>query len=187
MDWSSWFRRTLLKDANDPKISDPPKPSSKKKRHQTDEDLEQHGITQPLVDLVKTFTVDTFKNFHTTVDNDDGVAGADSGTARTASACSVRKDLSEWQERHAFLVLTSVKEMLQLRYMLCPRHMKERQFWQIYFVLVKSHIAEYEQRAIQLAKLKEMRMGVDKSSDSSSYEVEMAESKGASSSPPASP
>ncbi|KAF8006200.1 hypothetical protein BT93_K0488 [Corymbia citriodora subsp. variegata] len=184
MDWSSWFRRTLLKDASSPKISDPPRPSSKKKRHQTEEDLEQYGITQQLVDLVVTFTVDTFKNFHL---QDDGMAGADSGTARTTSACSVRKDLSEWQERHAYLVLTSVQEMSQLRYMLCPRHMKEQQFWQIYFVLVKSHIAEYEQRAIQLAKLKEMSMGVDKSSNSSSCEVEMAESKVASSSPPASP
>lgn len=39
----------------------------------------------------------------------DGVASADSGTASATSACSVRKDLSEWQERHAYLVLTSVK------------------------------------------------------------------------------
>ncbi|XP_030532802.1 uncharacterized protein LOC115742556 [Rhodamnia argentea] len=184
MDWSSWFRRTLLKDANNPKISDPAKPSSKKKRSQTEEDLEQYGMTQQLVDLVKTFTVDTFKNFHL---QDDGMAGAESGTAGTAPACSVRKDLSEWQERHAYLVLSNVKEMSQLRYMLCPRHMKERQFWQIYFVLVKSHIAEYEQRAIQLARVKEMRIGVDKSSDGNSCEVEMSESKVASSSPPGSP
>ena len=34
------------------------------------------------------------------------------------------------------------QEISQLRYMLCPRHLKESQFWRIYFKLVKSHVAE---------------------------------------------
>lgn len=84
---------------------------------------------------------------------------------------NVRKDLSEWQERHATLVLGSVKvytlrislvlhvqdvdfvfevwvlclcclqQISKLRYELCPRVMKERRFWRIYFTLVSTHVA----------------------------------------------
>jgi hypothetical protein len=57
------------------------------------------------------------------------------------SASNVRKDLSEWQERHATLVLGSVKQISKLRYELCPRVMKERRFWRIYFTLVSTHVA----------------------------------------------
>ncbi|GAB2213923.1 hypothetical protein Droror1_Dr00018249 [Drosera rotundifolia] len=47
--------------------------------------------------------------------------------------------------------------------MLCPRHLKEWQFWRINFILVKSFVTEYELRAIQLEKLKTvaMRAGFD--------------------------
>ncbi|KAL4274124.1 hypothetical protein GQ457_13G000850 [Hibiscus cannabinus] len=62
----------------------------------------------------------------------------DNGNNETTQISSnVRKDLSDWQERHAVLVLSKVKELSQLRFKLCPRH-----FWRIYFMLVKSHVAE---------------------------------------------
>lgn len=61
MDWSSWFRRALLKDPHAPQISDS---SPRKKQKKIEEDLEQYGVTQPLIDLIKTFTSDTFKDFH---------------------------------------------------------------------------------------------------------------------------
>ncbi|XP_028077390.1 uncharacterized protein LOC114279355 isoform X2 [Camellia sinensis] len=32
-------------------------------------------------------------------------------------------------------------EISKLRYELCPRVMKERKFWKIYFILVNSHVA----------------------------------------------
>ncbi|CAI8584614.1 unnamed protein product [Vicia faba] len=31
--------------------------------------------------------------------------------------------------------------MSQLRYVLCPRHLKDNQFWTIYFALARSHLA----------------------------------------------
>ncbi|CAH8349235.1 unnamed protein product [Eruca vesicaria subsp. sativa] len=62
----------------------------------------------------------------------------------TTSEANVRKDLSEWQERHATLVLGSVKQISKLRYELCPRVMKERRFWRIYFTLVSTHEAGTE-------------------------------------------
>nr|GEY09377.1 BSD domain-containing protein [Tanacetum cinerariifolium] len=35
-------------------------------------------------------------------------------------------------------------EISKLRYELCPRFMKERKFWRIYFILVNSHVTPYE-------------------------------------------
>ncbi|KAK4785646.1 hypothetical protein SAY86_002335 [Trapa natans] len=173
MDWSSWFRRALLKDPNAPQIS---ASSSKKKRKQKriEEDLELHGVTQPLIDLIKTFTADTFKDFHCREVNDG--SGAAERERITASR-NVRKDLSEWQERHAYLVLSSVKEMSQLRYVLCPRHMKEHEFWTTYFLLVKTHVAEYELRSIRLEKIKGLVAKDEVSSKGNHWEVEMFEAK----------
>ncbi|KAF5746326.1 hypothetical protein HS088_TW06G00497 [Tripterygium wilfordii] len=165
MDFSSWIRRSLLKN--------PEKPDLPKQSNMTQAGDELLGVTQPLIDHIKTFTVDSFKNFR--LQDDDGIA--DAYASPTSSSGNVRQDLAEWQQRHATLVLSRVKELSQLRFMLCPRHLKERQFWRIYFMLVKSHIAEYELRAIQLAKLKKMEVENDESQHSSVYEVEMAETK----------
>ena len=111
----------------------------------------------------------------------DGVPVSDD--VQTVS--NVRQDLTEWQQKHASLVLDSVKvncvccycqlflsyqkfhvfsrcvrrigefnslfsycsfillfqEISKLRYELCPRHMKDRRFWRIYFTLVSTHVA----------------------------------------------
>uniref|UniRef100_A0A7N2RBF9 BSD domain-containing protein n=1 Tax=Quercus lobata TaxID=97700 RepID=A0A7N2RBF9_QUELO len=133
MDLSWWFRRTTKSSTqhnpNPNPNPNPPKP----------QDEEQLGITEQLIDFVKSFTFDTFKNFPLQDDDDDG--GSET-VMTTSSRGNVRNDLSEWQQRHATLVLSKIKEISKLRYMLCPRHLKERQFWRIYFKLVKSHIAD---------------------------------------------
>ncbi|KAJ7950421.1 BSD domain containing protein [Quillaja saponaria] len=169
MDFSSWFRRNLTRSSENSKTPNPQTKSNPK-----GEDEEQfYGITEPLINYAKSFTFDIFKNFPLQ-DEEESTFG---GEAPRTSA-NVRKDLSEWQERHASLLLSKVKEISQLRYMLCPRHLKERQFWGIYFKLVKSYVVEYELRAIQLEKLRKMAMENEESSDSSnSWEVEMAETK----------
>ncbi|KAM3683882.1 hypothetical protein ACJW31_12G182600 [Castanea mollissima] len=172
MDLSWWFRRTT-KSSN----QHSPNPNPNPPKPQNEE--EELGITEQLIDFVKSFTFDTFKNFPLQDDDDDG--GSETAMTTSSSSSSsrgnVRNDLSEWQQRHATLVLSKIKEISKLRYMLCPRHLKERQFWRIYFKLVKSHIAEYELCAIQLEKLKTMATENEKSSDISPYEVEMAETK----------
>ncbi|GMY33896.1 BSD domain containing protein [Fagus crenata] len=173
MDLSSWFRRTTKKSTKNP---NPPKPQGQQEQEQEQEE-QLLGVTEQLIDFVKSFTFDTFKNFHLQ-DNEDE-------TPTTSG--NVRNDLSEWQERHATLVLSQIKEISQLRYMLCPRHLKESQFWRIYFKLVKSHVAEYELCAVQVAKLKRMALENEKSSDSSPCEVEMAEAKHAEHLAPPSP
>ncbi|PWA83126.1 BSD domain-containing protein [Artemisia annua] len=87
------------------------------------------------------------------------------------------KDLSDWQEKHAVLVLSKVKELSQLRFRLCPRYLKEQQFWRIYFTLVKNHVAKYELHAIRLEKLKQMAIENKKDMNNSGYEVEMLEAR----------
>ncbi|KAK9281421.1 hypothetical protein L1049_004323 [Liquidambar formosana] len=170
MAFASWFRRSLSKSDEKIQKADLPEQSNQ-------EEDELLGVTDQLVDFIKSFTLDTFKSFPLQEDEGGNNGGDDSPT----TSANIRKDLSQWQERHATLVLSKVKEISQLRYMLCPRHLKERQFWRIYFRLVKSYVAEYEQQAIRVAKLKRMAMENEKSLDTSTYEVEMAEAKQATS------
>ncbi|XP_044503619.1 uncharacterized protein LOC123224136 [Mangifera indica] len=178
MDLSSWFRRSP--SISNGKRSKTPQSSVQK---EDQEELLILGVTEQLIDHVKSFTLETFKNFPLQ-DDDDSTYDVE---ATTNSSGNVQQDLSDWQERHAILVLSKVKELAQLRFKLCPRHLKEQQFWRIYFMLVKSHVAEYELQAIRLAKLKSMAMENEKTSDSSVYEVEMAETKQAASLSPPTP
>ncbi|KAL9360801.1 hypothetical protein Peur_048924 [Populus x canadensis] len=168
MDWSSWLLRSVSRSSDNSKNSQNsnqqiPKPGGGGGGE------EQLGVTQQLIDHVKSFTIDTFKNFPLQED--------EATPSSTKTSSNVQRDLSEWQERHATLVLSKAKELSHLRFMLCPRHLKERQFWMIYFMLVKSHVAEYELHAIRLAKLKMMAIENEESSDTIGFEVEMAETK----------
>ncbi|RRT77787.1 hypothetical protein BHM03_00028616 [Ensete ventricosum] len=138
------------------------------KHGEEDSRLQELGVTDRLREFVKTFTVDTFRSFPL---HDDQAAHP----AGVCAQSNVRNDLTEWQERHATLVLSEVKEIAQLRYVLCPRHLKERQFWRIYFQLVKSYVAPYEMHAIQKARMKKLEMEVEESLIKGAIEVEMAE------------
>ncbi|CAN0915447.1 hypothetical protein LINGRAHAP2_LOCUS29136 [Linum grandiflorum] len=175
MNWKSWFGAR----------SSTPNPT----HHQSTEG-DIFGLTQQLIDRVKSFNLDTFKNFSL---HDDRNAEATFGDeTEEAEAANIHRDLSEWQERHATLALSKVKvlihflvdfsfcfcefsELSQLRFKLCPRHLKERDFWRIYFTLVKTDIVEYELRAIQLARVQKMAKETRKSSQAIPVEVEMAE------------
>ncbi|KAJ4798004.1 BSD domain containing protein [Rhynchospora pubera] len=139
---------------------------------------EEFGITDSLLDFVTTFTVDTFKSYPLNLNQGDPTAEGD----RTGGAGNVRTDLTQWQQQHAVHILSKAKEISKLRYDLCPRHMKDKQFWTIYFLLVKTHIAPYEIRAIQKAKLKSMETSDDISQKKAVIEVEMMESNNGTSS-----
>ncbi|KAK8567480.1 hypothetical protein V6N13_105447 [Hibiscus sabdariffa] len=116
-------------------FSDPPPIS--------DSELRKFGVTDELRDFVRGFTSSTFRNFPSPVR--DEPEPSDASTAGT----NVRKDLSEWQERHATLVLTTVEEIKKLRYEMCPRVMKERKFWRIYFILVSTHVGPFEKQYME--------------------------------------
>ncbi|OVA01604.1 BSD [Macleaya cordata] len=198
MDFSSWIRKTLLKkNKSDPTnnsnnnsiISQTVLKQKHRQKDPDDEEEEELGVTEELRDFVKSFTIETFKNFPLQKDDQVVTTSSSSSTVKSDNGSSittdnkVQKDLSEWQERHAMLVLTKVKEISQLRYVLCPRHLKERQFWQIYFMLVKSYVAPFQMRAIQQAKLRRMSMKDEKPVDNA-CEVEMAEAKPSTRPPP---
>ncbi|KEH32060.1 putative BSD domain-containing protein [Medicago truncatula] len=107
--------------------------------------FESFGITDELRDFVKGITVTTFRDFPLQDDTE---------LFDVPAVSNIRQDLTEWQEKHANLVLSTVKEISKLRYELCPHVMKERKFWRIYFILVNNHIAPYENWYMQDAKLK---------------------------------
>ncbi|CAK7326420.1 unnamed protein product [Dovyalis caffra] len=125
----------------------------------SDSELRKFGVTDDLRDFVKGLTSSTFQNFPI---QDEGEP---SDVETTES--NVRKDLSEWQERHATLVLTTVKQISKLRYELCPRVMKERRFWRIYFTLVSTHVGPYEKQYMEEVKRKaEEQIKVEKEKES---------------------
>ncbi|CAK9868053.1 unnamed protein product [Sphagnum jensenii] len=115
----------------------------------SEKELEEYGITPELREFVKGLTIRTFRDFPL----------EDSNWKKTEKAAvsvpQVRQDLTEWQERHAVLVLMTVPEISDFRYVLCPRRMRESKFWKIYFILVQTHIAPYEARAAERAKAEE--------------------------------
>ncbi|XP_037446216.1 uncharacterized protein LOC119315863 [Triticum dicoccoides] len=89
----------------------PSKPSAAEGK---EEDTEELGVTPQLLDFLRTLSPDAFKSVLCFV------AG---GSAESAA------ELSDWQQRHAVLVLARAKELAKVRYDLCPRHMKDKQFW----------------------------------------------------------
>lgn len=108
-------------------------------------DLEKFGVTEDLREFVKGITQNTFKDFP--IEDDPEISDV-------PLVSNVRQDLTEWQEKHATLVLSTVKEISRLRYQLCPRFMKEKKFWRIYFILVNTHVAPYEKRYTEEVKIK---------------------------------
>ncbi|KAL8055393.1 hypothetical protein ABFX02_04G053000 [Erythranthe guttata] len=180
MDAYSWLRRSIskLKKTSLPSTTTTTTAaaaasaakSSKIKTKEEEEDEQLYGVTEQLAEFIKSFSLETFTNFSLIDEERSSVDGEDSG--------NLSKDLSDWQEKHAMLVLSRIKELAQLRFWLCPRYLKEREFWRIYFSLVRSYVIEYELRAVRLAKLEQMRMGNETvSNNSSACEVEMSEAK----------
>ncbi|KAH9301175.1 hypothetical protein KI387_012758, partial [Taxus chinensis] len=149
-----------------------PKKSSGNSSPSPPEDLEKYGVTDELREFVRELTLDTFKEFP--LDN----SVLERNHLQEASPSSnIRQDLTQWQERHAVIVLSIVPEISHFRYVLCPRHMKESKFWKIYFMLVKSHVAPYEMRFMQQLKgataERERNVRLQDNSGSASSEVEM--------------
>ncbi|WOK94122.1 hypothetical protein Cni_G02824 [Canna indica] len=112
-------------------------------------DLERFGITDELREFVQGIQLSTFKDFPMQDEPE---------TSEVPLVSNVRQDLNEWQAKHATLVLSTAKEISKFRYELCPRYMKERKFWRIYFVLVDSYVAPYEKQYMEdLKKKAEMK------------------------------
>lgn len=101
----------------------------------TPEDLAAYGIAPPFVEFLAGLTVRTFRDFPTDVE-----CKVDVGPRAEAQGPWA---LTPWQEIHARLVLWAVPEINDYRYVLCPRRMSEERFWAVYFVLVRSKLADF--------------------------------------------
>ncbi|PIA40156.1 hypothetical protein AQUCO_02500099v1 [Aquilegia coerulea] len=101
MDFSSWFRKTLLKNQK-------PSPTTQTPNMSPIEAEEELGVTDQLQNFLKSFTFETFKNFPLQDDRLDTT----STTTNNGSSVNIHKDLSEWQERHATFVLYKCKVTL---------------------------------------------------------------------------
>ena len=95
-------------------------------------ELRQYGITPEFKDFVRSLTYSTFRDYPV----DDLDVGQPASTDREMHY------LLPWQERHAMLVVQSVKEINELRFVLCPKRMTDEQFWKIYFSLTKKQLPE---------------------------------------------
>lgn len=108
-------------------------------------ELERYGITEDLREFVNGMTISTFRDFPLQDEPE---------MSDVPTVSNVRQDLNEWQARHATLVLSAVKEISKFRYELCPRYMKERKFWRIYFLLVNNYVTPYETKYFEELKVK---------------------------------
>ncbi|CAL9188877.1 unnamed protein product [Musa hybrid cultivar] len=116
-------------------------------------DLERFGVTEELREFVKGIQLSTFRDFPMQDEPE---------MSDVPTVSNVRQDLNEWQARHATLVLSTVKEISTFRYELCPRYMKERKFWRIYFTLINSYVAPYEKQYMEELKTKAEQSQVDR-------------------------
>lgn len=151
-----------------------PASSSEKKQQVSEEELERYGVTEELREFIKGITMSTFQDFP---------LQDDAPVSDVPTVSNVRQDLTEWQARHATLMLSTVKEISKLRYELCPRVMKERKFWRIYFVLVNNHIARYEKK-YEEAKLKSAEQEKDDKAKETSEDAAISKPEGAKSTQP---
>ncbi|WVZ73868.1 hypothetical protein U9M48_022126 [Paspalum notatum var. saurae] len=108
-------------------------------------ELQRYGITEDLREFVKGMTISTFRDFP--LQDEPEVSDV-------PTVSNVRQDLNQWQARHATLVLSAVKEISKFRYELCPRYMKERKFWRVYFLLVNSYVSPFEKKYFEELKMK---------------------------------
>lgn len=93
-----------------------------------DQELEAFGLTNDFIEFVRHLDYSTFRDKQSDI-----------------SANDAEDDvyiLNPWQARHAGLLIREVKEINELRYVLCPKYMDDQQFWEIYFQLVKDKIPQ---------------------------------------------
>ncbi|KAH9626120.1 hypothetical protein KSS87_002994 [Heliosperma pusillum] len=116
------------------------------------EQEQYHGVTDHLIEFIKTLTFDSFKNFSLPEEQSDAIQPTPTG---------IMVDLSEWQQQHATLILSKVKIRMQ----------------SIYYPEVSPFNARYELRAIRHDKLRRMATEAEKPSDINGIELEMTEPK----------
>jgi len=94
-------------------------------REDMQREMEEYGINDAYIEAVKQLDYSAFRDFHQSAEQ---------------STESEEKKLNKWQERHALLLVKNVKEIDELRFVLCPKYMDDNQFWDTYFKLMKNEL-----------------------------------------------
>jgi hypothetical protein len=91
--------------------------------------MEEYGITQDYIEThVRQLDYSSFRDHAAAAASEDGNKG------------EKEFRMNSWQERHALLLVKHVKEIDELRYVLCPKYMNDGEFWETYFELMKEHL-----------------------------------------------
>ena len=105
-------------------------PNSRQPQAPSAEELQAYAITPEFDATVRGLTYSTFRDHRLP----DGSSLPSEGSAQQS------RYLTPWQERHALLICRQVKEIDELRFVLCPKRLTDQQFWTIYFQLVKASL-----------------------------------------------
>jgi hypothetical protein len=107
------------------------------------EELLAYGITPEFIIYIKSLNYNTFRTF-------EGSTSDQEGRNEEGKEASL---LSPGQVQHAKLVVQTVDEINELRYVLCPRYMSDQRFWEIYFCLANKHLPNLDVEMNTNAKL----------------------------------
>lgn len=92
----------------------------------------QYGIGSELLEFLDEMTLQTFRDFP---DQDtEQSRNEDPGSDGSATY------LTDWQEKHAILVLQASPRLNNFRYRLVPSKMSDRRFWDVYFRITDKHL-----------------------------------------------
>lgn len=93
--------------------------------------MEEYGITQDYIEThVRQLDYSSFRDH----------AAAAAAVVEDQNKVEEEFRMNAWQERHALLLVKYVKEIDELRYVLCPKYMNDGEFWKTYFELMKEHL-----------------------------------------------
>mmetsp|Transcript_23538 Transcript_23538/g.65258 ORF Transcript_23538/g.65258 Transcript_23538/m.65258 type:complete len:284 (-) Transcript_23538:433-1284(-) len=109
----------------------------------SEQDRAEYGLTDDFIAHVKGFSYMLFMDFpvgHLEITRD-----------LTPRSMPKTMKLAPWQEKHAMLLVQSIPEFNDLRYVLCPKKMAEERFWEIYFTLCKEKLPPQAQDFVMLA------------------------------------
>lgn len=99
-------------------------------REDMQREMEEYGITDEYMESVKQLDYSSFRDFHE----------SDESSIQNNGKQVDDTKLNRWQERHALLLVKNVKEIDELRFVLCPKYMDDGQFWDTYFKLMKEKL-----------------------------------------------
>ncbi|KAL4450215.1 hypothetical protein ABPG77_010884 [Micractinium sp. CCAP 211/92] len=108
----------------------------------SDEELTAYGVTPDFAEFVRTLNYSMFRDFpaeHLLSAGDEGSGG--SGAAAAVPGGPAYR-LNPWQVRHATLVVQALKEVNELRFVLCPKYMADEHFWHVYFTLARKYLPD---------------------------------------------